>query len=187
MVGLRAVVEEKDAVIQQLQTQVSELDQKLDDLEQYTRRNSLRVSGIPESAEEDCEALTLATLNESLSLEPPLSLADIDRLHRVGRPRTDGKPRQVLVKFATYRQRQRVMKKRPALTDSDLFLNEDLTQKRNHLLWAARVAKRNKRIKDCWSMEGRILIRDLAEKAHHIKTIEDLEVPPPLPATPPPT
>lgn len=47
-------------------------------------------------------------------MKPPISLADIDRLHRVGKP-THGKNRPVLVKFATYRARQAVYSYRMAL------------------------------------------------------------------------
>ena len=165
---------ENDKTIDSLRSQISDLADKNDDLEQYTRRNSLRISGIPEEASEDCLVKTLDALNDSLSLDPPLAPSDIDRIHRTGRPRTDNKPRAMLIKFVAYRQRQRVTGNRKKLDGSDIYLNEDLTRKRNQLFWSARKAKKDGKIKNCTTLDGRISIRDLANKTHFIKNEEDL-------------
>lgn len=165
---------EKDKTIDALKSQVSDLVDKNDDLEQYTRRQSLRISGIPEEASEDCLSKTLNALNDSLHLDPPLAPSDIDRIHRTGRPRTDNKPRAVLIKFVSYRQRQRVTDNRKELDGSDIYVNEDLTRKRNQLFWIARKAKKDRKIKNCITLDGRISIKDLTNKTHFIKNEEDL-------------
>ncbi len=43
---LEAALEEKDKVIQSLTDKVGDMEQKLDDLEQYSRRSSERIAGI---------------------------------------------------------------------------------------------------------------------------------------------
>ena len=111
---LRTVVQKKDAEINQLKDDVARLQQDTDNLEQYTRRNSLRISGIPERAHEDLTDVCLNLFNMRMKLSPKITLNDIDRLHRVGKPEA-GKTRAVLVKFATYRARYAVFSARSML------------------------------------------------------------------------
>lgn len=208
---LRCVIEKKDATIESLTKRVDDLEVALDDHEQYSRRNSLRLFGLVESENEDITKRTIDALNESMNpkLSPPLRLEEIDRIHRVG-PR-DKPSRPVLVKFATYASRRRIYKARVGLNpnprrprwderadasssvDTDLtgtagkpheqsqgtrtqvlFLNEDLTQTRARLLYNCRVAKRKKLINDCWSSDGTILIKNIANKVIVIKTLKEL-------------
>ena len=53
-----------------------------DDLEQYTRRSCLRISGIPETQNEDTTHHVLILAGE---VGADISIDDIDRSHRVGR------------------------------------------------------------------------------------------------------
>jgi hypothetical protein len=55
---------------------------------------------IPEDKDEDCMKKTLAFLNEQLGLT--FKESDIDRVHRVGRPRMNA-TRAMIVKFMAYR------------------------------------------------------------------------------------
>ncbi|ELU17967.1 hypothetical protein CAPTEDRAFT_191640 [Capitella teleta] len=48
----------------------------------------------------------------------------------------------------------------------DLFLNEDLTKKREDLLYKAHVLRRAGKIQGAWSADGNILIHDLQGKIH---------------------
>ena len=194
---------------QQGHLQNDDLEVALDDHEQYSRRNSLRLFCLVESENEDITKRTIDALNESMNpkLSPPLRLEEIDRIHRVG-PR-DKPSRPVLVKFATYASRRRIYKAMVGLNpnpcrwderadasssvDTDLtgtagkpheqsqgtrtqvlFLNEDLTQTRARLLYNCRVAKRKKLINDCWSSDGTILIKNIANKVIVIKTLKEL-------------
>jgi len=59
---------------------------------------------------------------------------------------------------------------------SKLYINEDLTQRRSKLLFDCRAAKKKeKSLNDCWSFDGRILIKTCANKIMVIKSYEDLE------------
>ena len=51
-------------------------------LEQFSRRNALRISGITEREGEDVLELTLNLVSSSLL--PPLTMEDVDRVHRFG-------------------------------------------------------------------------------------------------------
>ncbi|ELU00662.1 hypothetical protein CAPTEDRAFT_193098 [Capitella teleta] len=110
-------------------------------------------------------------VNSTLKLDPPLDITEVDRIHRVGKPASAtnqrNKPRAILVKLATYRSRKRIMDLRPQTkTLPDVFLNEDLTKKREDLLYKAHVLRRAGKIQGAWSADGNILIHDLQGKIH---------------------
>ena len=71
-----------------------------DELQQYSRRNSIRISGIPENSDEDIER-DIKDLFESV-LKVNVAKGDLCRIHRTGKPRQDEIPRQVLIKFTNY-------------------------------------------------------------------------------------
>ena len=106
---LRDAVKNRDIKITQLQQKVDEQSHLIDTLEQYSRRNSVRINGIVETPKEDLLPTCLTLFNTKMSVDPPIRVEDIDRLHRVGKP-GPGKKRAVLVKFATFQARERVFR-----------------------------------------------------------------------------
>lgn len=164
---LKGTLAKKDQIIEDLEKQV-------DKLEQYTRRNSLRITGVPEKETEDLYAETLKLANEKLDVSPPISITDIDRVHRIGPRQSSGNsaPRTIILKMATYRARANIYKNRSKLRNNrdKIFLNEDLTKARSSLFRDARQFKREKKIIDCWTFDGTLLIKDLHGK---IKTVQD--------------
>ena len=193
---------QRDQQINQLENKVQSLENKCDDLEQYSRRNSLRITGIPEKVNDDDPCQKSLDLFESMQINPPIILQDIDRIHRVG-PKMENKPRPILVKFSNYQARHRVYKARTKLrkggrdpnrpwgiqtaanVEADdqpvqpqqhlqVFINEDLTKNRANLLWKARNKKRAKRIYDCWTYDGQVLIKNLVNKIIPIHQESDL-------------
>jgi hypothetical protein len=184
---LKAAINERDAVIKRLEDRVEVLENQTDDLEQYSRRNCLRLNGLPEVSGEDTDCKTLEVLNKNLNLWPPLDKSHVDRIHRIGDPNKERKnPRQVIIKFTSYRHRQRVLQRKRGLKGTGLFLNEDLTKKRSAIMWTARNMWKDRRFKDVWTSDGRILVRDWAGKVHSINSAQDLHLvpaiqPPPLP------
>ena len=63
---LRRIVKSKDKQISYLRERVNGLEEKTDALEQFPRRKSLRISGIPEREGEDVLEVTLNLVNSSL-------------------------------------------------------------------------------------------------------------------------
>ena len=108
---LKAELKRKDGEIVVLQRGADTLVSRTDSLEQYTRRNSLRLTGLSETDNEDILKRTVDIMNNKMKVEPPLSANDIDRVHRVGR-RDASKPRSVIIKFTSYRARHIAMKHR---------------------------------------------------------------------------
>lgn len=179
----------KETVIGQLEARITDLEAAMDETEQYSRRNSIRITGIPETKGENPTAKALDLFNTKMALTPPVDIADIDRAHRVG-ANEEGKKRGVLVKFTSYRARAKVFSAKKELKQTDIFINEDLTRKRSQLLFEARKAKRNGCLNNCWSSDGRVLIKTIHDVNVPIKSLNELRAhaalaPPNHPPEPP--
>ena len=73
-------------VITALQNDLSGVKDANDALEQYTRRNSLRISGLKELQNENPLQVILTLWNSRLRVKPEVTISDIDRVHRIGKP-----------------------------------------------------------------------------------------------------
>lgn len=216
VLSLKYTIKQRDEKIEVLESKVEALTDKVDDLEQYSRRNNIRITGITETPDKCVPAKVRHLVNNVLKCSPPLMDAEIDRCHRVG-PTHDRqgttRKRAILIKFVSYDTRARVMGMRrklrnmakglppalagpwptptevvdgaapttdgstPAADDStnepdlstqnygdyagkSVFFNEDLTAARSQLAWRARELKKQNKISDTWTHDGRILIKD---------------------------
>ena len=174
----------KDVKIHQLEERVEELERKCDDQEQYSRRTSVRIYGVPETQGENVSHLASEIFTE-MNLNPT-----INRIHRVGPPHSSESkspnssvpsqnsksPRPILCQFVSYPDKANVMKKRKLLSTNfpQVFINEDLTRTRAKLLFEARQKKKHGLINDCWSFDGRIAIKDKNNKITPIRKSSDL-------------
>lgn len=106
----------------------------VDSLEQYTRRNNLRLFGIPENTEENTDTVVVSVLNSRLKMT--LRLVDIERTHRVGKVQKGEtkRPRAIIIKFCSYRIRHKVFQAKKLLKGTGIVLKEDLTTLRATLL-----------------------------------------------------
>ena len=167
----------KDQEIKMLKKTIAEQNDKLDQLEQHGRRDSLRVSGIPEAAESDDTDAAILSICAAIKVDPPVQPVDIAVSHRVGKT-VAGKPRQILVKFATRNIRERVFRAKNNIKTEreeneslkNIYINEDLTQHRANLARKARLCKTNHTILDTWTIYGKIMIKDLHG---HVKIINN--------------
>ena len=160
-------------------TDLVELEDKVDKLEQYSRRTSIRISGINENPGGENIETIVKTILVNMDVQDKINMQNIDRVHRIGQIKTtntSNRPRQIIVKFKDYSSKDTVMKNRKLLraTRPDVYISEDLTQMRSRLLYVARTIKRERKIQDCWSYDGRITIKDLNGKIRSINTESDL-------------
>ena len=145
---------QQEAKIQSLVAENESLKVSLDELEQYGRRNSVRMWS--KSEEKTGENTDQIVLEHAQKIGASIAAGDISRSHRVGRPRT-GTTRAIIVKFVSYNKRREFYSKRK--NDQDVFISEDLTKRRAELLYKARLLRKSKQISQCWSADGRILVR----------------------------
>ena len=140
------------ADVNQLTSEVQVLKFDLERQNQYSRRESIRISGIPETDGESTNALAI-----KLAADIGVSLAemDISVSHRLpGRP---GSARPIIVKFVRRDTKTSMMKHKRRLRDLDrrgVFLNDDLTPFRAKL---ARALRNDSTIGKVWTIDGRIL------------------------------
>lgn len=161
----------------ELKSKVLALETKADAAEQYSRRNCLRVAGVPEPTSGQTENTDEYVLKLTHDLGVDVDLNDIERSHRIGRPRALGRPRDIIVKFVSYRVRRKVYGVRTQTKAKGLmgvYINEDLTRQRSQLLRKARKMVKNKNLLSSWSSDGTILVRDLHDVVHRIQSENDL-------------
>ena len=170
---IHRLLESKDKRIADLEKTVQQLTLKQDEAEQYSRRTSVRISGIPETQTEDVSAVSLEIF-KALDVPTPI----INRVHRVGPKRTapDAPPRPILCQFLSYGDKAEVMKKKKLLKvrRRGVYITEDLTRRRASILYQARMLVRQKKIRASWSSDGVILILDNRSTIRRIVTAEDL-------------
>ena len=92
----------------ELNSRIVTLETKADAAEQYSRRNCLRVAGVPEPTGGQTENTDEYVIKLTHDLGINVDLNDIERSHRIERPRALGRPRDIIVKFASYRVRRKV-------------------------------------------------------------------------------
>lgn len=147
----RVISELKDALVEKDKT-IGVLESKIDDLEQYQRRQCLRVFGVSETDGEDTDKLAIDVAKK---IGVDLSVNDIDRSHRIGRKETD-RPRPVIVKFVSYRKRNELFRSKKNLRGTGIVIREDLTKKRHALLQEA-ITKFG--LKNVWTQDGAIIVK----------------------------
>lgn len=96
-----------------LENTVKTLTDKVDDLECRSRRNNVRMVGLPEKAEgQDAAGFLERWLPGALGLEPREAPV-IERAHRIGTisfNSNTGRPRTLIMKFLNFRDKERVLK-----------------------------------------------------------------------------
>ena len=135
------VLESQVALLQQHVSALKQQDDKMDELEQYSRRLRLRLEGIPTN---DCktseEALNYVKSKiDEAGVEIPDAV--IDRAHKIGKSYLDRESNNevntVIVRFTSFRYRTLFYKARKKLSNSTIRL--DLTKRRLNILKKARV------------------------------------------------
>ena len=126
------------------------MERRLDEQEQYSRRNNIRVVGLEENAD------VSAFLKDKLDINVE---DNIEEYHPVGRKTSDRKKRQIIVKLKNYATKSLIMGKRFRLKESGFFINDDLTKTRNQYAQSCRSLKKEKKIKDTWIWHGNVLVK----------------------------
>lgn len=78
-----------------------------DKMEQYSRRENLRISGWEEEEDESEEVLEAKVIEHADTIGVKIEQDDISVVHRLGRPREGGRP--VIVRFCHRKKRNEIM------------------------------------------------------------------------------
>lgn len=138
-------------------------DNRLNNLEQYSRRNSVRIYGIddrnPKETSHETSEIVANILKSKLNVD--VDIQDIDVAHRTGRFLKDGN-RPIICKFVTRLKKFEVIKRRRNLKGTAVVIKEDLT-----LINVKRINEASKveNVTKVWSDDGKIIaLLDTDEK-----------------------
>ncbi|CAH3141293.1 unnamed protein product, partial [Porites lobata] len=148
--------------IQEQEEEIGELYDLQDKLEQYTRKNSIEIHGVPEYAYTETEDVVLK-LAEALdvSVEPK----DIEICHKLNRK--GNKP--IIVKFISHKVKTNLYRARAKLKNN-------LTSYRKKIMNRANEMRRNDELLSVWSMDGSIYVKTSPQgKPVRINELEDLD------------
>ncbi|KAK7465024.1 hypothetical protein BaRGS_00037809 [Batillaria attramentaria] len=139
MVTMRELLEKKDR-------QILHLQDRVDELEQYSRRNNIRISDIPEIDGEDTDDLIIAIdMYKQRLFKEKKKLANVDA-------------KQL---FPERSWRRRRTSQRPSYTTRaepkiKIYLNDDLTKTRAEIASKARKTKSDGALQDTWVRDGTV-------------------------------
>ena len=166
--------------------EMNNLEEKYDDLEQYSRKNSLELLGVPEGAYTSTDEVVIR-IGEAINVD--IKPGDIEISHKLKRKTT--KP--VIVKFVSHKVKSLLYKARTKLKnvktsevfpsyafasreDQRIFINENLTNYRRELFWKANKMKKDNMITSTWTMDGKIFVKTSPSGASvRIYCVEDLD------------
>lgn len=148
-----------------LKKRIAGLESLLDEQEQYSRRQCLRIYGVTERVNENTDNLVLEVARKmNVTLEPH----DIDRSHRIpskhiatpesastssSTPTAKHRPKPLIVKFSRYNARQLMYAAKSKLKNTGIVIREDLTSIRQDLFYRA---MKHPNTKFTWSNDGKI-------------------------------
>ncbi|XP_034231494.1 protein unc-13 homolog C-like [Thrips palmi] len=154
---------DKDQQIQQLETAVKV---GLDEREQYSRRNNVRIFGVKEQSNEDTNNLVI-DLAKKMGVH--LEHYHIDRSHRIGK--AGERPRPIIVKFVSYAERSSLFSAKKRLKGTGVTIREDLTKMRMDLLKTAVSHYSNNAV---WTIDGVILVKVNKDRPFRVRSDGDL-------------
>ena len=186
------VEQKKDAEIAKRDRQICRLTQQLatvraeaNELDQYSRRNCLVISGVPERENEITDELVI---DVAKTAGITVDKADIDRSHRIGKKKP-GSNRQVIVKLTTFNKREQLYQQRKDLRPgrvphhalltaevlSRTYIADSLTKRNSRTMFVARKLKTKGIISRAWtdSCVMKIRVRD-TDPTRRISSVSDL-------------
>ncbi|KAI5749403.1 hypothetical protein M8J76_007070 [Diaphorina citri] len=157
-----------------IKEQLSKQDERLNNLEQYSRRNCLLIHGVAEvgagsESEDDCVASAVSIFKEKLKVD--ILPFHIDRAHRIGK-KDSAKNRAIIVKFVSYAQRRLVFSVKKLLKGSGIHITESLTKMNYQILDEAKKIYYKENV---WTYDGRVIVKDRLDRKHTVVSMEDLK------------
>ena len=177
--SLKEVKEDNDIMAEDLATAIN----KIDDLEQYSRKHNLEFHGIPESSQENL-AEQIIKLGNVLNV--PIRNNDIDICHRLSANKKSNKPRPVIARFKSYEVKKALYSARKQLKNQSLnhvfpgadivYINENLTRRRRELFNKVWKTKKLNHWHSVWTVDGKVFFKISVDDApERIYSLEDLD------------
>ena len=138
-----------------LSAQMRTLTYENDRLQQYSRRENIRIHRVEEDQGETGETTEKKALAVLRATGVTVDDQDIAACHRVGKPR--GGPKAIIVRFVSRRKRTQIMKNKKKLKEQSgmkrTFINDDLTTLRSRLYGYVRALPC---VDKAWTVDGKV-------------------------------
>ncbi|XP_039287363.1 uncharacterized protein LOC120352021 [Nilaparvata lugens] len=168
-----------------LSNQVTDLQERVRSLEQYTRRSNIEISGVPATPKEEVIKLVM---DVGAAIDVAVEESHINAAHRVAGFRNDRAP-SLIVQFTHRAIRDQWIKKyrenkesitayniNPAFKRSKVYINEHLAPVNKVFLAKLKAKYRAVRIKYVWCHEGKFFIRRSdGEKCQKVMSGSDID------------
>lgn len=168
--SLNTLTQNYEAKIANLEKENIKLHARMNELEQYSRRNSIRLYGVKESPDEDVYSKVIEVFN-GINVN---AAGHIDRCHRVGKKTTEKQDngqksararkeniRCIIIKFTSYLKRHEVFKNKRLFKNSGFSIVEDLTST-NYTLF--KKARNKFGFRNVWTHDGLIYVNYKKER-----------------------
>lgn len=188
---LSAEVKSLKETVSNRDTAIQTLEGKVDDLEQIDRNKNLIINGIQlqtlsmiVAGQTPLEANVQASSKPEMvknfitfarnDLEVKVEASDIADISVIREKNKDKPSRTTKITFSNQNKRKEVYAAKKNLFRKEIrnvFVNEDLTNKKFSLLMMARRAKKEKKVEFAWSYEGTVFVKTFGDIRNAAKTV----------------
>ena len=190
---LKEIIKEKDRTIDQLEKRVQ-------DLEQYTRKEDVIITGLKikprtfakavatggiineDAADEDLQTVERQLLDFLGTQKINVDSSEISACHMLPRKDRDGVKLDpaIIIRFVNRKNKTALMKQWKKLNGTNVYLNEHLTRKNAEIAREARFLKKKGKINATWTRDCKVLIRvngptPEQEKTVTVRELSDLD------------
>ncbi|KAH3880540.1 hypothetical protein DPMN_004456 [Dreissena polymorpha] len=165
------IKQESDLIVRKAIREEEMRKQGENDAEQYSRRNNIKIKGIPDPDPNE-PATETATKVINFFKEKKIaeiSMNDFDIVHRI--PNRESKNRDIIFKFVSRFTKDKIIRNRKLLKNSNVYVNEDLTKINLQVLMCVK-KKMMDEVKDAWTSNGIIKYRD---QMGHVRSVKQDE------------
>ena len=175
-----------------LEDKVTSLEENLNSLNQYARRNNIVLLGIPECVTDNALEATVASILVDSDVEVDSNA--LEACHRFGKPEKITKSRKTIVRFINrkYCKKALLNRKKLVILDNEkhqlgsinkIFISENLSWMNENIAFEARKLKRRGAIYGYFTRDGVVHIKlskhdkviKIFHKSHFCKCILDYE------------
>ncbi len=160
------------------EAKIEELKLKIDEIEQSQYQKNVRIVGMPGDEGDGSDVKNIRKMAKTV-LEMDVKETDIVETYRLGKVTEKKRNRDLIVKFKKKSTRDKFYSKRKNLVPKpdqiNVFINEQLSEHRANIFFAARKLVKSKKLHSAWSQRGNILIRkEEGDRPKQISTHEQL-------------
>ena len=122
--SIGGISEQIKAVEDSVTTKMQVFEEKLDKLENYSRRSNLIVYGLKEEPSEDVEVKVKDMFKHELSYREEIRF---ERVHRLGK-KQQNRSRPIICRFSFFQQKSDIMKRAGSLKGKHISMSNDFSQ-----------------------------------------------------------